>query len=78
MSKWNAPRICVMCEMKYIPLVARQKTCGEICSREYKLEQEKLKYRSVNPKPCIVCKEIFQAERRAKTCSEECSRKWRN
>jgi len=67
-----------MCGLKYIPLVARQKTCGEICSREYKLEQEKLKYRSVNPKPCIVCKEIFQADRRAKTCSEECSRKWRN
>ena len=77
-KRWNAPRVCVVCEMKYIPLVARQKTCGQICSREYKLEQEKLKYRSVSPKACVVCKEIFQADRRAKTCSEECSRKWRN
>jgi len=76
-KRWNAPRICVMCGLKYIPLVARQKTCGEVCSRAYKLEQEKLKYRSVNPKPCIVCKVIFQADRRAKTCSKECSVIWR-
>ena len=76
-KKWNSPRICVMCGLKYIPLVARQKTCGEICSREYKLQQEKLKYRSVNPKPCIVCKTVFQADRKAKTCSKDCSVKWR-
>ena len=76
-TKWNSPRICVMCGLKYIPLVARQLTCGQICSREYKLEHERRKYRSVSPKACVVCKAVFEADRKAKTCSKTCSDEWR-
>lgn len=77
MRHWKDPRICVMCEELYIPAVARQKTCGQLCSRNYKLEQEKLKYREISPKPCVVCKTVFDADRKAKTCSKECSDEWR-
>ena len=77
-KRWNAPRICVVCELKYIPIRAHQLTCGEVCSRLHKLEHEKAKYRSVNPKACVVCKTIFQADRRSITCSKECSVQRRN
>lgn len=77
-KRWNAPRICVVCELKYIPIRAHQLACGETCSRLHKNQQEKLKYRSVSPKTCVVCKKTFEADRKAKTCSKECSTAWRN
>ena len=77
-KRWNAPRFCVVCELKYIPIRTHQLTCGETCSRLHKLEHEKVKYRSVSPKACVVCKTIFQADRKAKTCSKDCSVQWRN
>jgi len=77
-KRWNAPKICTVCELMFIPIRAHQLTCGETCSKIHKNREEKAKYRSVSPKTCVVCKTVFQADRKAKTCGKDCSVAWRN
>jgi len=82
-SKWNAPRVCVVCEMKYIPNTSRQKTCGEVCCYQLKLQNSK-KYRAKNrailaERTCASCKKSFQPYRKDnRYCSKKCGNQKRD
>ena len=73
-KRWNSPRVCVTCGMKFIPKVSHTKNCGEICQEQYKKDQrEKVKKHHLVQKDCVICGTTFETNLRSKTCSKTCS-----